>query len=148
MKKRKQMRAVQTRKQILLILVLGLGALFAVALYSTVLKSPDSGPAGTVDVLAATLSEDAKQGEALFNASCAECHGENAAGSDQGPPLIHDIYNPGHHSDQAFYLAAATGTRQHHWQFGDMPAQPQVTVEEVSMIIRYIREVQAANGIG
>ena len=148
MKKRKQMRAVQTRKQILLILVLGLGALFAVALYSTVLKSPDSGPAGTVDVLAATLSQEAMQGETLFNASCAECHGENAAGSDQGPPLIHDIYNPGHHSDQAFYLAVASGSRQHHWEFGDMPPQPQVTVEEVSMIIRYIREVQAANGIG
>ena len=82
-----------------------------------------------------------------LNASCVECHGENAAGSDLGPPLIHDIYNPGHHSDGAFYLAVSVGSRQHHWQFGDMPAQPEVTREEVTMIIRYIRELQAANGI-
>ena len=148
MQKRKQMRAVKTRKQILLVLVIGLGALGAVALYSYNLKSADSSQAVTVDVVSATLSEEAKHGEVLFNANCAACHGENAAGTDLGPPLIHDIYNPGHHSDEAFYLAASIGTRQHHWQFGDMPPQPQVSREDVSMIIRFIREVQAANGIG
>ena len=148
MQKRKQMRAVKTRKQILLVLVIGLGALGAVALYSNNLKSADSSQAVTVDVVSATLSEEGNLGEVLFNASCAECHGENAAGTDQGPPLIHDIYNPGHHSDEAFYLAASIGARQHHWQFGDMPPQPQVSREDVTMIIRFIREVQAANGIG
>ena len=147
MKKRKQLRAVRTRKQIVLIIVVGVCALGAAAL-ATFLRSTESGPAFTVEVVPATLSEQAKEGETLFNATCAECHGENAAGTDQGPPLIHDIYNPGHHSDDAFYLAAATGSRQHHWQFGDMPAQPQVTRDDVTMIIRFIREVQAANGIG
>ena len=76
-----------------------------------------------------------------------ECHGPNAAGTKLGPPLIHDIYEPGHHSDQAFYLAAATGVRAHHWPYGDMPAQPQVSEAEVGLIIRYIRELQEANGI-
>jgi mono/diheme cytochrome c family protein len=39
------------------------------------------------------------------------------------------------------------GVRQHHWPFGDMPAQPQVTDEQLAQIIRYVRELQAANGI-
>ena len=100
-----------------------------------------------VAVVRTTLSQEAAIGETVFAANCATCHGENAAGSNLGPPLIHDIYNPGHHSDQSFYLAAANGTRQHHWTFGDMPPQPQVAREDVAKIIRYIRELQEANGI-
>ena len=39
------------------------------------------------------------------------------------------------------------GVRAHHWPYGDMPAQPQVTREDVGLIIRFVREVQEANGI-
>ena len=92
----------------------------------------------TVQVTPAALSDEAKQGEVVFNANCMACHGPNAAGTKLGPPLIHDIYEPGHHSDQAFYLAAATGVRAHHWNYGDMPAQPQVSEDEVGLVIRYI----------
>lgn len=101
----------------------------------------------TVQVTPAALSEEAMEGETVFNANCAACHGPNAAGTQLGPPLIHDIYNPGHHSDQAFYLAAATGAPSHHWNYGDMPAQSQVSREELTLVIRYIRELQEANGI-
>jgi len=93
------------------------------------------------------LSSQAKKGEVVFNANCAACHGKNAAGTDQGPPLIHNIYNPGHHADMAFYRAANLGTPQHHWRFGDMPPQKQVSKDDVTLIIKYIREVQRANGI-
>ena len=44
-------------------------------------------------------------------------------------------------------LAVQRGARQHHWNFGDMPPQPQVTPEEIRAIIRFVREVQEANGI-
>ncbi len=101
-----------------------------------------------VSVKVPTLSQPAKAGKAAFDATCAQCHGANAAGSDKGPPLVHDIYNPGHHADYAFVLAAQRGVRQHHWPFGDMPPQPQVSEADIGAIVRYIRELQAANGIG
>jgi mono/diheme cytochrome c family protein len=62
-----------------------------------------------------------QQGEAKFNTNCARCHGQQATGTAQGPPLVHKIYEPNHHGDFAFQRAAANGVRAHHWQFGDMP---------------------------
>jgi mono/diheme cytochrome c family protein len=124
--------------------MIALGSLAALAM---LMQAGESGGATTVRVISASLSLDAKEGRAYFKLNCQTCHGENAAGTDQGPPLIHDIYNPGHHSDESFFLAAAIGVRQHHWPYGDMPAQPQVSREQVALIIRYIRELQEANGI-
>ncbi len=93
------------------------------------------------------LSAQAASGKQTFDAVCAACHGENALGTDKGPPLVHDIYNPGHHSDEAFFVAAKLGVRQHHWPYGNMPPQPGVTQNEVAEIVQYIRELQVANGI-
>ncbi|KAB2849084.1 MAG: cytochrome c, partial [Hyphomicrobiaceae bacterium] len=67
---------------------------------------------------------------------------------DKGPPLIHRVYHPGHHGDAAFFLAAKQGVRQHHWRFGDMAALPHVSDQQLAAIVRFVREVQAANGIG
>ena len=64
----------------------------------------------TVAVKVPQLSEPAQEGKTAFDASCAACHGASAAGSDMGPPLVHDIYNPGHHGDAAFFAAAKRGT--------------------------------------
>lgn len=93
------------------------------------------------------LSEAAGRGEQAFARNCASCHGTNATGSAQGPPLLHDYYNAGHHGDVAFFRAAKWGVQQHHWNFGPMPPQPQVSETAVADIVRYIRELQAANGI-
>jgi mono/diheme cytochrome c family protein len=93
------------------------------------------------------LSAQASQGKTLFEANCAPCHGIKGSGTDKGPPFIHDIYNPGHHSDAAFFAAAKSGVRQHHWQYGNMPPQPQVREEQVAAIVKYVRELQIANGI-
>ena len=100
-----------------------------------------------LSVIRPTLSESARAGETLFNANCTLCHGANAAGTHQGPPLIHKIYEPGHHSDFSFRNAVRRGVRQHHWQFGDMPPVTTVSTAEVAQITCYIREMQRANGI-
>lgn len=128
---------------LLVIGVLGAGvALFG----SQFLGGTDSqATAGTVRV--PDLSATAQKGKVAFNAVCAQCHGANGAGSDKGPPLVHPIYNPGHHGDMAFFLAAKNGVRRHHWKFGDMPPQPQVKEEQIAEIVAYIRELQRANGI-
>lgn len=95
-----------------------------------------------------TLSQNAQIGQLAYEAKCAACHGVNAAGQDGvAPPLVHVIYEPSHHGDEAFQRAAAVGVRGHHWPFGDMPPVEGVTRGDVTMIIAYIRELQRANGI-
>lgn len=96
-------------------------------------------------VMVPALSSEATAGAALFEANCAACHGNNAAGSNKGPPLIDRIYNPAHHSDFSFARAVRSGVPQHHWLFGPMPAQPQVKREQIDQIVAYIRELQRAN---
>ncbi|SET79606.1 c-type cytochrome [Oceanicella actignis] len=117
----------------------------------------DEGSAAKAEVEGAPLakvrlpqspSSEAQMGKRAFDARCATCHGENAAGrAGIAPPLVHRIYAPGHHGDLAFLLAAQNGVRAHHWPFGDMPPVADVTPGEVKLIVRYIRELQAANGI-
>lgn len=93
------------------------------------------------------FSELATRGNVAYDAICAKCHGINGIGTQKGPPLVFDIYNPGHHADEAFFRAAKNGVPQHHWRFGNMPPLPNVTKEELTSIVRYIREMQEANGI-
>ena len=101
-----------------------------------------------VEVEVPQLSTEAVEGESLFNSNCASCHGVNAAGQDGvAPPLVHKIYEPGHHGDGAFYLAVTRGVRQHHWPFGNMPPLQSVNEPDVAKIISYVRELQRANGI-
>jgi len=93
------------------------------------------------------LSPQAVQGQRVFDANCAQCHGQYGLGTDKGPPLLNAIYNPGHHPDEAFVRAVRQGVRQHHWRFGNMAALPEVNEDDVLRIVRYVRELQEANGI-
>ncbi len=103
----------------------------------------DTQTAATVPV----LSDTARAGEQVFNANCALCHGMNAAGANQGPPLVHQVYEPAHHQDFAFRNAVRNGVPAHHWLFGDMPPVSGVSDDDVGRIICYVRELQLANGI-
>lgn len=100
-------------------------------------------------VVPAQLATLARQGEIYFNAVCASCHGTNAAGREGvAPPLVHRIYEPSHHGDMAFVLAARNGVRAHHWPFGNMPpVEQRLTDGELGAIVAYVRELQRANGI-
>ncbi len=101
-----------------------------------------------VEVTVPELGTQALAGKAAFDANCASCHGANAAGQDGvAPPLVHIIYEPNHHGDQAFLLAAKQGVRAHHWPFGDMPPVEGVSEAEVQRIVAYVRTLQRANGI-
>lgn len=110
--------------------------------------APAAGAALAAVNLPDSLSENGRIGERLFQAKCAICHGENAAGR-QGvaPPLIHKIYEPSHHADEAFHRAVTLGVQAHHWPFGDMPPVEGLSRGDVTMIVAYVREIQAVNGI-
>jgi mono/diheme cytochrome c family protein len=94
-----------------------------------------------------TLPAELQAGEAKFNANCSACHGPQGTGSQQGPPLVHKIYEPNHHGDAAFQRAAAFGVKAHHWEFGNMPKVESVTPADVDQIIQYVRWLQRQAGI-
>ncbi|MBP0649776.1 cytochrome c, partial [Mycobacterium tuberculosis] len=106
-----------------------------------------SGTPAAKPVTVPQLSMRALIGKEVYDKTCVACHGADAAGTDHGPPFVHAIYNPGHHADEAFYRAVRQGVPAHHWRFGDMPPQPDVTDQQVGAILNYVRELQQANGI-
>ena len=118
-----------------------------IALFATVVLVVSELGNGAVKVKLPELSEFAKRGKVEFDNSCATCHGINGAGTKQGPPLIHKTYNPGHHNNDAFYRAVKNGVAKHHWNFGNMPPIADVNKSQVARIVRYVRELQLANGI-
>jgi mono/diheme cytochrome c family protein len=97
--------------------------------------------------LAADHEADPERGQALFESNCAACHGPMAEGTASGPPLVHEVYEPGHHSDEAFQVAVAQGTPQHHWDYGPMPAIGGLDRDDVADITAWIRERQREEGI-
>ena len=107
----------------------------------------ESAEAHIVAVEVPELGAAARRGQALFQGTCADCHGGKAQGTEQGPPLIHDYYKPSHHGDAAFHRAVRQGVTAHHWHFGDMPPQPGFDQRDVAALVAYVRTLQRANGV-
>ncbi|WP_273364703.1 c-type cytochrome [Simplicispira suum] len=135
------------KKGLLFVLVAALAGGAALLWMQTQRHSQATSTNATQAVKVPEYSMMARAGLVAFEATCARCHGSNGTGTDKGPPLLHEIYNPGHHPDGAFVSAVRQGVRRHHWNFGDMPSQPKVTDREIAEIVRYVRELQVANGI-
>lgn len=95
----------------------------------------------------AGLMTNAGIGKKLYAAKCAQCHGADLRGSKEGPPLLHPYYAPGHHGDVAFQMAAKFGSRQHHWNFGDMKPVSGVSADDVAQITAFVRAEQRKAGI-
>lgn len=86
------------------------------------------------------------EGEPLYQASCAACHGSDLLGTAVGSPHLSVIYNPEHHGDGSFALAVVNGVKAHHFGFGDMPPISTVTEDNFVRILAYIRETQRTEG--
>jgi mono/diheme cytochrome c family protein len=95
-------------------------------------------PTGEPDLVA--------RGEPLYQASCAECHGSDLRGTDLGPSHLSNVYEPNHHGDAAFVLAARNGVQAHHWPFGDMAPVPGLSDDDLEAIVAYVREYQRTHG--
>ncbi len=86
------------------------------------------------------------EGEVLYQASCALCHGSDLRGTALGPSHLSVVYQPGHHSDIAFTLAARNGVRSHHWRFGDMAPVEGLSDADLERITAFVRATQLTNG--
>lgn len=86
------------------------------------------------------------EGEVLYQATCASCHGSDLRGTDLGPSHLSQVYEPNHHADIAFLLAVQRGSPAHHWRFGDMAPVAGLTPEDVTAIVAFVRENQRIEG--
>ncbi len=96
----------------------------------------------TVDAPAEVL----EAGERLYASSCSKCHGIDLRGSETGPSFLSIVYEPDHHGDVAFVLAARNGVRAHHWNFGPMLPVEGLSDEDIEAIVAYVRVVQEREG--
>ena len=85
-------------------------------------------------------------GADLYGASCASCHGVDMRGTDEGPSLLSEIYEPGHHADISFLLAVQRGVRAHHWSFGNMKPIESLDEQDVAAIVAFVRDAQREEG--
>ncbi len=82
------------------------------------------------------------KGQVLYEKYCSSCHGPALDGTDEGPPLVHPFYKPSHHGDKSVYRAVLQGTKQHHWNFGDMEPVPGMTPKKMDSLLPFIRYYQ------
>ena len=135
------------RASVLFVLTVGTG-IAGYLLFGNGEDAAGSGSPIVSVIVPETLSAPARRGREIFDANCAACHGKDAAGQNGiAPPLVHVIYEPGHHGDESFHRAVALGSPAHHWRFGDMPPVEGLSRRDVAKIITYVRELQRANGI-
>lgn len=127
--------------------VRGAFAMVCVGMGAAAACGPRQGPIDRQALAELEVPAALQAGAALFEANCTGCHGPLALGSESGPPLLHVVYRPAHHGDEAFQAAVARGVRAHHWRFGNMPAVPGLTRDDVTAITAYVRWLQRAAGI-
>ena len=148
MKQQKQRRRMKKRQRMAMLAVIAWIVFGAVAALVYVALSGEGDDGVTVEVIAAELSEEAIQGEALFKANCPGVPRRERGGHEAGSAADSRHLQSGSPFGQGFLSGGRRlGVRAHHWPYGDMPPQPQVKEAEVALIIRYIRELQEANGI-
>lgn len=109
-------------------------AIFAASCGSGASDSEPAAPAGPGD------------GAALYQSNCASCHGADLRGTDKGPSHLSIVYEPSHHSDDAFRSAIVNGAQRHHWNFGDMASIPGLDDDQIEAIIDYVRSEQQLQG--
>ncbi len=134
-------------KGIVLVIVIVMAGCQKEPSYSSSPPAASTSPPSLSAAPAAGTPAELAKGEALFNSHCAACHGQKAMGTKHGPPFIDRIYEPNHHADATFQLAARNGVRAHHWLYGNMPPVEGVTESDVNEIIGYIRWLQRQAGI-
>ncbi len=127
------------------ILYWGMRTLLLAAALAALLVGCAGSPAA--DDTTSGAAPDVAAGEELYQANCAQCHGADLRGTDQGPPHLDAVYLPDHHADIAFLYAVRNGVQPHHWGFGPMPAIEGLSDDDVTSIIAYVRAQQEAAGL-
>ena len=89
-----------------------------------------------------------ERGEAIYGANCAQCHGDDLAGSDRGPSLLEPIYGRDQLPDGEVADAIRNGVDEELWEFGPMPANGAITDAQIEVILAFVRAEQSAEQPG
>jgi mono/diheme cytochrome c family protein len=114
-----------------------LGATVTIASASIAAACGADGPTTTLE-----------RGAAIYGANCAQCHGDDLAGTDRGPSLREAIYGPDQLSDGQVADAIRNGVDEKHWAFGPMPANGAITDAQIEAIIAFVRAEQTGEQPG
>lgn len=82
-------------------------------------------------------------GRDIYVEQCAMCHGRKGNGTKRGPSLLLETYNRTNLGKQSFHYAVSYGVPQQRWAYGDMPAFPRMSFNQVEMVERFVRELQS-----
>jgi mono/diheme cytochrome c family protein len=89
-----------------------------------------------------------ERGAAIYGATCAQCHGGDLAGTDNGPSLLDPIYGAAQLTDDEFASAIRNGVEENRWEFGPMPANGAITDDQIEAILTFVRAEQAGDTSG
>ncbi len=115
---------------------------------------PRSGrrPAGVLLALIGTLAavlggcgnDGETDGQALFDANCAVCHGPAGEGAAGAPPLTDPAYLPDQLSDAEVADAIRGGVSDVRDGYGAMPAFSNLDEEQIAALVEVVRELQGS----
>jgi len=115
----------------------------AMLLQQPLKSGPDGGDQGYAVL---RLSPLAIAGHALYRKHCFTCHGEEAGGTERGPPLARGGMAAGKFERMTFHLVVRQGRDAPDGQYGSMPGFD-LSFNQIEMIGRYLREA-AGNDLG
>ncbi len=125
---------------------IAIGGLILVMVIAVVVFGPDPMDSDAGTGIAVQDPDLVAEGETVYQAACAACHGTDLRGTDLGPSHLSIVYEPNHHGDAAFVLAAVRGVTAHHWDFGDMAPVPGLDEDDLAAVVAYVREKQRIHG--
>ena len=111
-----------------------LGAMITIALASIGAACGADGPTTTLG-----------RGETIYGANCAQCHGDDLAGTDRGPSLLEPVYGADQLSDVDLADAIRNGVDEELWGFGPMPANGAITDTQIEAIVAFVRAEQTGD---
>ena len=91
---------------------------------------------------------DVTAGAAVYEQSCADCHGAGAAGGDGGPGLLDARYAMPGYDDLAFVTAVARGVSADGSDGGGMPRIRGLSEQDLADLLAYVRDLQRDAGLG
>jgi mono/diheme cytochrome c family protein len=103
---------------------------------------------GDDPVTVPSVPGDAAAGAAVFEQSCADCHGAGAAGGDGGLSLVDSRFAPPGFDDLAFVTAVVRGVSADEGEYGGMPRIRGLSEQDLADLLSYVRGLQREAGIG
>lgn len=84
-------------------------------------------------------SNEFERGRGVYEVNCAQCHGQDLAGTDRGPSLFAAISGPAQMTDDEFAYIVRNGVDNERWNSGPMPGNGAISDEQIEAIVAYVR---------